>query len=262
MKKITFSNSKGGVGKTTLSINFAQVLASVGKKVLIIDIDPQGNISRYFLKEKYESTGLIMRWFRDSTISELGETILNTEIENIDIVPAWRELNSKGSIEISQESYSEMKLKFCLSSHEETLKKVYDFIIFDVHPSFNNILLNVLMSVDIIITPIEPQIFSVEGIETMLLPLNKTISDTKKINGNFVEPKHYFIINKATKGKEHLSIITKFLDMPEIREKILETTIPSNIKRQKELNAKEKINITDKNPFFKLASELVDKGVL
>ncbi|ASP28784.1 chromosome partitioning protein ParA (plasmid) [Spiroplasma corruscae] len=262
MKKITFSNSKGGVGKTTLSINFAQILSSVGKKVLVIDIDPQANISRYFLKNEYVSNDKIMSWFRDSGIEEISDSILKTDIKNIDIVPAWRELNSKGSIEISQESYSEMKLKFNLDKYNKLLGDVYDFIIFDVHPSFNNILLNVLIAVDLIITPIEPQIFSVEGIETMLLPLKKTVYETRKINPNFIEPKHYFIINKATKGKEHLSIISKFLEMKEIKQKILETTIPSNIKRQKELNAKEEIKVTEKNPFFKLANELAEKELI
>ncbi|QED25669.1 ParA family protein [Spiroplasma citri] len=91
MKKITFANSKGGVGKTTITLNMINILSQVDKKILVFDIDPQANLSRSLLNE-YTSIKNIEVWFKDSTADELINSMMESNIKNVLIVPAYKKL--------------------------------------------------------------------------------------------------------------------------------------------------------------------------
>lgn len=260
MKKITFCNSKGGVGKTTLTINVAQILAQIGKRILLFDFDPQANLTNTLLDNPIDKNG-ISKWILGADKDTLIETIVETKISGIFLVPSYSKMVLETNNIVLNQPNSEFRFKMNLEEMKNILNSKFDYVFFDTYPSMNTILLNVLLASDEIIVPIEPHSYSFEGITTMFKPYLETINNSKKMGMNIKNNMNYYVLNKIQKNKLHQSVF-ELISQNEIGKKLLDTHIPLSATKQKETMLLKFAAITEKNPIYKLVMELTDKGVI
>ena len=160
-KIISFTNQKGGVGKTTTCINLAAYVAAMGKKVLVLDLDSQGNATSGLGIEKNKDLKTIYDVISGDT--SLDEVIKPTLLENLDIIPATVDL-AGAEIEMVQMPQREKIIKGIL----EPVKNSYDFIMIDCPPSLGLITVNALTASDSIIIPIQCEFFPLEGLTQLM----------------------------------------------------------------------------------------------
>ena len=158
---IAVANQKGGVGKTTTNINLSACLADLGKKVLTIDIDPQGNTTSGLGINKNS----LERTIYDVLLGQcyLQEVLINTSVKNLDILPSNVNL-SGAEIELISFENREYLLKNILVD----VKYIYDFIIIDCPPSLNMLTINALTAADSILVPIQCEYYALEGLSQLL----------------------------------------------------------------------------------------------
>lgn len=170
MKIVSIFNQKGGVGKTTTNINLAAFIALKGYKVLVIDIDPQGNTSSGLGIEKEEQENTTYELLL--TEMTLEETIHDVEnIENLKIVPS--NMNLAGAdLELSYMENRESILKRKIAALEDR----FDFIIIDCPPSLGLLTINALTASDTVLIPMQCEYYALEGISQLV----KTIQKVKK----------------------------------------------------------------------------------
>lgn len=168
-KILSFANQKGGVGKTTTCVNVAAYLASMGKKVLLLDMDPQGNATSGLGVDKSSSTKTIYNVIDGDAYIE--EVILHSAIKNLDVIPATVDL-AGAEIDLVQMPNREHIVKNRLNRVRDN----YDFIVIDCPPSLGLLTVNALTASDAIVIPIQCEFYALEG----LTQLMNTIKLVKK----------------------------------------------------------------------------------
>ena len=162
---ICLANQKGGVGKTTTAINLSTALAAIGQKVLLIDLDPQGNAS----------TGLgIDRTARDVTGFELllgekplNEAIMSTIVPGLDVVPASMDLLGV-EVELADNPRRLHRLRDELEGFFDAQPVRYDYVFIDCPPSLNMLTLNAMIAAQSVLVPLQAEFFALEGLSQLL----------------------------------------------------------------------------------------------
>lgn len=160
-KIIAIANQKGGVAKTTTAVNLSACIATLGKKVLLIDIDPQGNASSGLGINKLDS----LRCIYDVVVNNvpISKVIVPTEIENLFVVPATIQL-AGAEVELVSAISREVKLKKAL----DLIKDQYDYVFIDCPPSLGLLTLNALTAADSILIPIQCEYYALEGLSQLM----------------------------------------------------------------------------------------------
>ena len=158
---IAIANQKGGVGKTTTAINLSASLAETGKRVLVVDMDPQGNTTAGLGIEKTELENTIY----DMMIDECDprDAVINTNYENLDVIPSNIDL-SGAEIELLEVDGKEFILRKCIDS----IKKGYDYIIIDCPPALSVLTINALTTADSVLVPIQCEYYALEGLSLLI----------------------------------------------------------------------------------------------
>ena len=161
VKVIAVANQKGGVGKTTTAVNLAACLAKEGRKVLLIDSDPQGNATSGLGFDKRD----VKKCIYDALINEvpMADTLKHTAYENLDVIPATIQL-AGAEIELVSLMNREGRLKNAL----ERIKHDYDYVIIDCPPSLGLLTINALTAASSVMIPVQCEFYALEGI-TMLM---------------------------------------------------------------------------------------------
>lgn len=160
-KVIAITNQKGGVGKTTTTVNLAAAVASEGNNVLVIDFDPQGNATTGLGIDKGEVHQCIYDVLVNNVAAKL--VIQSSKFDNLDVIPATINL-SGAELELANMTGREQILKDVIKS----IKKNYDFIFLDCPPSLSLLTLNALTASDSIIVPIQSEYYALEGLTQLL----------------------------------------------------------------------------------------------
>lgn len=214
---ISVANQKGGVGKTTTTVNLGACLASLGKKVLLVDMDAQGNATSGVGIRKPDVTQDIY----DVLVNELSiaDATLVTEHENLSIVPATLQL-AGAEIELTSMMARESRLKGSLAE----VTDLYDFILIDCPPSLGHLTINSFTASDSILIPVQCEYYALEGLSQLLNTVRlvqKHFNPDLEIEGVLLT----MYDARTNLGNEVVAEVRKYF-----REKVYETIIPRNIR--------------------------------
>lgn len=217
MKIIAFCNQKGGVGKTTTSVNVAAYLAKLGHKTLIIDMDPQGNAGSGLGVNKYRVEKSIYHALIGE--SSINSVIRKTDHENLYIIPSNRDLIG-AEIELVQALARETKLKNALSS----VRELFDYCLIDCPPSLNLLSINALTAAEDVIIPVQTEYYALEGISELV----QTIDLVK--NGLNNELKILGIVLTMYDSRNNLANQVVEEVRSYFKDKVFQNIIPRNVK--------------------------------
>ena len=176
---IAITNQKGGVGKTTTSTNLSACLAEIGKKVLVVDIDPQGNATSGLGIEKNELENTIYDLFIGEC--ELEDCLQKDTLENLSVLPSNVNLSGAEIDLIGVE-----QREFILKKELDKIKDDYDYIIIDCPPSLNILTFNALSAADSVLVPIQCEYYALEGLSQLIYTINlvkKRLNPELKMEG-------------------------------------------------------------------------------
>ena len=218
-KIISVVNQKGGVGKTTTVINISAVFASLGKKVLVIDLDPQGNSSSGLGLEMDERENFNIYSLLLNNDKKVEDFFYKTKIPNLDIIPCTVDLAS-AEIELAMRNNREFVLKERLTPSINA----YDFIFIDCPPSLSLLTINALVASNTILIPLQCEFFALEGLSHLLDTANRVKENfNSSLNINGIVLTMYDKRNKLTEQVE-LDVRNCLGDM------VYKNVIPRNIK--------------------------------
>jgi len=216
-KIIAITNQKGGVGKTTTTVNLGASLARLGKNVLLVDIDPQGNTTSGIGINKADVENCIY----DVLIHEVNakEAVLATNVENLSIIPATIQL-AGAEVELVPTISREVRLKRSL----HPLRKDFDFILIDCPPSLGLLTVNSLTASDSVIIPIQCEYYALEGLSQLLNSIRlvqKHLNTSLKIEGVLLT----MFDARTNLGMQVIEEVKKYF-----QDKVYQTIIPRNVR--------------------------------
>ena len=217
-KAIAIFNQKGGVGKTTTNINLGSCLALRGKKILIIDIDPQGNTTSGIGIDKTQLGNTVYDVLINDTIHP-KEAVMKTNIENLYIIPSSVQL-AGAEIELVEMEYREKRLKTAI----DRIKDEFDYVFIDCPPSLGLLTINSLTAVDSVLVPIQCEFYALEGVSQLI----NTIDLVKRALNSKLEIQG--VLLSMFDGRTNLSIQVVEEVKKYFREKVYTTIIPRNIR--------------------------------
>jgi len=215
---IAIFNQKGGVGKTTTNINLAACLAIKEKKVLAVDIDPQGNTTSGLGIDKKTLKKTCFDLFSDEKIDPL-DVLIHSNEENLDLLPASVDLSGT-DISLAKMENREYRLKFAI----EQLRDKYDYIFIDCPPALGLLTINALVAADSVLIPIQCEFYALEGVSQLMNTISlvkKNFNDKLEIEG---------VLLSMYDGRTNLSIQVADEVKTFFKDKLYKTVIPRNIK--------------------------------
>lgn len=216
-KIISFSNQKGGVGKTTTCVNMAAYVANMGRRVLLVDLDPQGNATTGMGFSKSALKKSVYNVLIDG--DDARDNILRTEMETLDILPANIDL-AGAEVELVYKKNREKVLKEAL----DKIKAKYDYIFIDCPPSLGLITINALVAADSVIIPIQSEYYALEGLSQLMNTISlvrQHLNKNLKVEGVVLT----MYDGRSLISKQIAAEIKKFFT-----KKLYEIVIPRNIR--------------------------------
>ncbi len=229
---IAIANQKGGVGKTTTSTNLSASLAELGKKVLVVDIDPQGNATSGLGIDKNNLENTLYELFVGEC--ELEECLISDALENLSVLPS--NVNLSGA-EI--ELIGVDKREYILKKNLEKIRDNYDYVIIDCPPSLNILTVNALSAADSVLVPIQCEYYALEGLSQLVYTINLV---KKRLNPNLTMEGVVFTMYDA---RTNLSLEVVENVKNNLKQNIYKTIIPRNIKLAEAPSRGMPINIYD-----------------
>ena len=249
---IAIANQKDGVGKTTTSTNLSACLAEVNKKVLLVDIDPQGNATSGVGIDKNN----LEKTVYDMIIDEctLEECIIREALENLDVLPS--NVNLSGA-EIDLIGIEDRE--YILKKNIDKVKDNYDFIIIDCPPSLNMLTVNAMTTADTVLVPIQCEYYALEGLSQLIHTINlvkERLNPSLEIEG---------VVFTMYDARTNLSLEVVENVKNNLKQSIYKTIIPRNVRLAEAPSHGLPINLYDKKSigaesYRLLAEEVIEQS--
>ena len=219
-KIISVANQKGGVGKTTTAINLGTAMAAVGKRVLLIDLDPQGNASTGLGIDVADRAFTTYDILVDRV--PIGDTIVETQVPNLFVAPSTVDLSS-ADVELVDDHRRVLRLREALDDlHGE--EDAFEYVMIDCPPSLNLLTLNALASSNSVIVPLQAEFFALEGLSQLLLTIREvrqSLNPSLKIEG---------IVLTMFDARNNLSLQVEKDVRENLGDLVYDTIIPRNVR--------------------------------
>lgn len=214
---IAVANQKGGVGKTTTAVNLSACIANLGKKVLLIDIDPQGNTTSGIGINKADVRYCVY----DIIINDVpvSDAILTTMVDNLSVLPATIQL-AGAEIELVPTISREVRLRRAV----QPLRSQYDYIVIDCPPSLGLLTVNALTAADSVLIPIQCEYYALEGLSQLLNTIRlvqKHLNTSLEVEGVLLT----MLDARTNLGLQVIEDVKKYF-----RDKVYQTVIPRNVR--------------------------------
>ena len=251
-RTIAIANQKGGVGKSTTAINLSACLAEMGKKVLAIDIDPQGNTTSGLGIEKDDVENTVYELLLGD--SSIQECIIPLEFDNLSLIPS--NVNLAGAeIELIDVEGKE----YVLRNAVDEVREEYDFIIIDCPPSLNMLTINAMTTADSVLVPIQCEYYALEGLSQLMHTID-LVQD--RLNASLEIEGVVFTMYDA---RTNLSIEVVESVKSSLNRTIYKTIIPRNVRLAEAPSHGMSINLYDSRStgaesYRLLAEEVIHKG--